>query len=78
MIRYKHKQIKFVAKRLTHNSELYHDELDSVICQLTKLSESANKYGCAMSGVIHTCYGAVPVTVQALPDTKQHSWSFPV
>lgn len=75
MLKFKKSEIKTLANHLTHNSELFGDEVTSVTSQLTSLSNFANKYGCPMEGKIHNCWGGT-VTVVAMPDKCRHSWSF--
>ena len=51
------------------------DEIDDVMGQLSELSNSANKFGCSMKGIIFDCWGS-SVTVVALPDKRRYAWSF--
>ena len=75
MLKFKKSEIKALANKLTCNSELFGDEVASVIAQITSLSNSANEFGCAMEGKIFDCWGS-SVSVIALPDKTKHSWEF--
>lgn len=75
MLKFKRSEINELSNRLTNNSEIFSDEVASVTAQLVALSDSANKFGCPIEGVINDCWGnSIPVT--ALPDIRRHSWSF--
>lgn len=75
MIKFTKSEINNLASELTHNSELFGDEVASVTVQLSELSNSANEFGCPIEGVIDDCWGnSIPVT--AMPDVRKHSWSF--
>lgn len=76
-IRFYKSEIKNLANKLTSNSELFGDEVDSVISQLSTLSNSANEFGCQIEGTICNFWGS-NITVVAMPDekNKKHSWSF--
>lgn len=75
MLKFTKTKINELANRLTSNSELFGDEVASVTVQLVELSNSANKFGCPIEGVINDCWGnSIPVT--AMPDMRKHSWSF--
>lgn len=75
MRKFKKSQIKSFAKQLTHDSELFGDEVMSVIAQLTLLSNTANEYGCKVEGMIANGYGN-SIAVAAMPDKYQHCWEF--
>lgn len=75
MLKFKKSEIHKLANQLTCNSELFGDEVASVIAQLTSLSNSANEFGCTMEGKIFDCLGS-SVSVIALPDKAKHSWEF--
>ena len=75
MTKFRKSEIEVLANKLTCNSELFKDEVDAVICQLTSLSNSANEFGCPMEGKISDCWGS-SVTVVAMPDKFKHSWNF--
>lgn len=75
MLKFKKSNIEAIANKITCNSELYGDEVGSVFYQLTKLSNSSNTFGCEMVGEVDNCWGGT-VTVMAIPDKYQHSWSF--
>lgn len=72
---YKKSEIEAIASKLTRNSELFGDEVASVISKLSELSASANQFGCDMEGRIATMWGET-VPVVAMPDKYRHSWSF--
>ena len=75
MLKFKRSEINELSDQLTNNSEVFGDEVASVTFQLVALSDSANKFGCPIEGVIRDCWGnSIPVT--ALPDIRRHSWSF--
>ena len=71
MIEFRKNEIKALANKLTCNSELFGDEIMSVISQLT----SANEFGCSMEGKISTCWGG-SISVVALPNKVRHNWTF--
>jgi hypothetical protein len=75
MLKFKKSEIHKLANQLTCNSELFGDEVASVIAQLTSLSNSANEFGCTMEGKIFDCWCS-SVSVIALPDKAKHSWEF--
>ena len=75
MIRFKKEEIQKTASKLTSNSELFGDEVASVISQLSALADSANEFGCPIEGTILNCWGG-SVSVMAMPDKRRHSWSF--
>lgn len=75
MIEFRKNEIKALANKLTCNSELFGDEIMSVISQLTSLSNSANEFGCSMEGKISTCWGG-SISVVALPNKVRHNWTF--
>lgn len=74
-IKFKEREIKRVAESITSNSELFGDEVISVISQLAELSDEANKYGCRMEGKVDDMWGC-KVPVVALPNHYRSSWSF--
>lgn len=75
MLKFTKSGINELANKLTHNSELFGDEVIDVTGQLVELSNSANEFGCPIEGVIDDCWGnSIPVT--AMPDVRKHSWSF--
>lgn len=75
MLKFTKSEINNLASELTHNSELFGDEVASVTAQLVELSNSANEFGCPIEGKISDCWGGT-VTVVAMPDMRKHSWSF--
>ena len=75
MIKFKKSEIDNVARKLTHDSELFGDEVLEVMAQLSSLSNSANKFGCRMEGSIADCWGNT-IKVVALPDKYQDNWTF--
>lgn len=75
MLKFRKSEIQKVANKLTHNSELFGDEVMSVTSQLSELSNSANKYGCPIEGKIRNCWGNT-ISVVAMPNKFKHSWSF--
>ena len=75
MIEFRKNEIKALANKLTCNSELFGDEIMSVISQLTSLSNSANEFGCSMEGKISTCWCG-SISVVALPNKVRHNWTF--
>ena len=68
-------EIMATARKITVDSELFGDEVATVAAQLTELSNSANEFGCRMTGKISDCWGGT-VTVTAVPDHFRTSWSF--
>lgn len=68
-------EIMATARKITVDSELFGDEVATVAAQLTELSNSANEFGCRMTGKICDCWGGT-VTVTAVPDHFRISWSF--
>ena len=75
MLKFKKSEITSLAKDLTCNSELFGDEVETVVCQLSSLSASANQYGCAFTGTVHDCWGN-SITVTAIPNHFHDSWTF--
>ena len=75
MRKYRKSDINKLAMAITHNSELFGDEVSGVIAQLTELSNTANTYGCRIPGVVNTYWGE-SVEVEAIPDTFKDSWEF--
>lgn len=75
MLRFRKDEIKKTANKITRNSELFGDELSSVISDLTSLSNSANELGCELTGEISDCWGG-KVSVTAIPDKWKHQWIF--
>lgn len=75
MLKFRKNQIQELANKITRNSELFGDELSSVISDLTSLSNSANELGCELIGEIFDCYGG-KVSVTAIPDKRKHKWTF--
>ena len=72
---FKKAEIQKLASKITADSELFGDEVATVAAQLAELSNSANKFGCRMTGKIRDCWGGT-VTVTAVPDHLRTSWSF--
>lgn len=68
-------EIQKLANKITADSELFGDEVAIVAAQLTELSNSANEFGCRMTGKIRDCWGGT-VTVTAVPDHFRTNWSF--
>ena len=64
-----------VAKSITCNSEIFGDEVMSVISSLTDLLRNAEEYGCAFVGTVNDCWGG-SVVVTAVPSVYRHSWTF--
>lgn len=64
-----------VAKRLTHASEIYGDEVSFVELALKELVDTAEKYGCVIDGTVNNMWGNT-VKVTAVPTHRRHSWSF--
>ena len=64
-----------IAEKITCNSELFGDEVSSVISDLTSLSDSANELGCELTGEISDCWGG-KVSVIAIPNKRKHQWIF--
>lgn len=75
MLKFRESEIKKIANKITCNSEIFADELSSVIADLTALSNSANELGCELEGVISDCWGK-KISVIAIPNKRKHSWTF--
>ena len=75
MLKFRKNQTEKVACKITRNSELFGDEVSSVISDLTSLSDSANELGCELTGEISDCWGG-KVSVIAIPDKRKHQWTF--
>lgn len=75
MFKFKKSEIMSLANKLTCNSELFGDEVETVVCQLSSLSASANQYGCAFTGAVRDCWGN-SITVTAIPNHFRDSWTF--
>ena len=72
---FRRENINEVAKQITHNSNLFGDEIEAVIGQLTSLMNSAEEFGCVMEGTVDNYWGG-SVEVKAIPDTIKREWSF--
>jgi len=75
MLKFKKSEIMSLANKLTCNSELFGDEVETVVYQLSSLSASANQYGCAFTDAVRDCWGN-SVTVTAIPNRFRDSWTF--
>lgn len=75
MLKFRESEIKKIANKITRNSEIFADELSSVIADLTALLNSANELGCELEGVISDCWGR-EISVSAIPNKRKHSWTF--
>lgn len=75
MLKFRKNQIQELANKITRNSELFGDEVSSVIADLTSLSNSANELGCELTGKVSDCWGG-EVSVTAIPDKRKHQWTF--
>lgn len=75
MFKFRKSEIMSLANKLTCNSELFGDEVEAVVCQLSSLSASANKYGCIFTGTVRDCWGN-SITVTAIPNRFRDSWTF--
>jgi hypothetical protein len=75
MLKFRKSEIKKIAEKITCNSELFGDEVSSVISDLTSLSDSANELGCELTGEISDCWGG-KVSVIAIPNKRKHQWIF--
>lgn len=75
MLKFKKNQIEKVAEKITRNSELFGDEVSSIIAELTSLSNSANELGCELTGEVSDYWGS-KVSVIAIPDKRKHQWTF--
>lgn len=71
----KNGNIDVAVNKMTHNSEIYGDEKQSVKHDLIELLRNANKYGTAFEGVVPNCWGENFLVV-ALPKRRQRSWKF--
>lgn len=75
MLKFRKNQTEKVACKITRNSELFGDEISSVIAELASLTNSANELGCELTGEISDCWGG-EVSVIAIPDKRKHQWTF--
>lgn len=75
MLKFRKGDIRRVAREIADVSELFGDEVDCVAFHLSELSLTANRYGCAIEGVVPDCWGG-KVAVCALPDVTRHEWVF--
>mgnify|MGYP000959432261 CR=1 FL=1 len=75
MLKFRKSEIKKVAEKITRNSELFGDEVSSVVADLTSLSNSANELGCELTGEVSDYWGG-KVFVTAIPDKRKHQWIF--
>lgn len=75
MIKFNKASVIETAKKITGNSAIYADELDSVALELSALAESANQLGCKLEADVADWYGG-SVRVCAIPDKYKHAWSF--
>lgn len=64
-----------VAKSITCNSEVFGDEIMSVVSSLTDLLRNADEYGCNFVDTVNDCWGG-SVVVTAVPSVRCHSWTF--
>lgn len=67
--------IKKIADAITSDSELFGDEVASVISDLSSLWDDAQRFGTTFTRSIPDMWGHT-VTVSAIPTTKKDSWSF--
>ena len=75
MLKFRKNQIEKITKKITRNSELFGDEISSVIAELASLSNSANELGCELTGEVSDYWGS-KVSVTAIPDKRKHKWTF--
>lgn len=75
MKKYTKNDVYNLAKKITGNSEVFGDEIESVAFQLSSLSATANQYGCEMQGIVSDMWGN-DVSVVAVPDVYRHEWTF--
>ena len=68
-------KIPAIAARITCNSDIWADEVDSVTSALVALLADAEQYGCTFTRQISDCWGG-SVQVTAHPITRKHEWSF--
>lgn len=69
------KNINELACSITSNSELFSDEVQSVISHLVDLWEDTLKYGCNFTRNIPTMWGSF-VTVKSICPQPRNSWTF--
>lgn len=67
--------VEQVANQLTCNSELFGDEVGAVVRQLMELVNSAEQFGCEMTGKVSNYWGNT-YTVTAVPSVRRDTWSF--
>ncbi len=67
--------LRKVAEKLTDNSELFGDEIDSVVFHLNNLLKSAEEFGTPMIGEVNNMWGKT-FKVIAYPTVRRHEWSF--
>ena len=67
--------VKAVAKKISHNSQLFGDEVISVEAALREIVNSAERYGCEISETVNDMWGNSH-NVTAVPSKRKHSWSF--
>lgn len=72
---FRRENINEIAKQITHNSDLFGDEVEAVIGQLTSLMNSAEEFGCVMESTVNNYWGD-SVKVKAIPNTIKTEWSF--
>ena len=69
------RSISKVARKITCDSWLWGDEIETVELQLGELVYSAETYGCKITGEVPNMWGGT-VTVCAVPSHYRHSWTF--
>ena len=67
--------LEIAASAITHDSELFADEVQTVRRELAEILAEANRWGCTMQTTILDMWGG-KVVVTAVPTTRKHSWSF--
>ena len=64
-----------VAQVITSNSELFCDEVDTVISQLSSLVRDAETYGCSFTRLVADGWGG-SIEVTAVPLCSKSCWVF--
>lgn len=75
MIITRNSDLQVVAQKITCDSELFGDEVMSVLSELASLVRDAEEYGCEFTRQVGDWWGG-SVSVTAVPSHRNHSWVF--
>ena len=75
MIKVTKENLMVVANTITDDSQIYGDEVITVVHHLAVLVKTAETYGCDIYGSVPNMWGS-QVEVVASPTSYRHEWSF--